>query len=249
MAEELVSIITPMYNAERFITKTIESVQAQTYQNWEMLIVDDMSVDKGAQIVQKYAGTDRRIRYIKHTRNGGVAKARNTALTEAKGRYIAFLDSDDIWKAGKLKTQIDFMRKKGAAFCFSACEVIDEQGKKTGKVRHVPAELTYKDLLKGNAIACLTVVLDREQIDDIRMLSIPHEDYAAWLDILKKGITAYGIDEVLAKYRVSNNSVSKNKLRAAKWTWDIYLKQQKLGFMRSCHCFICYLIAAIRKRY
>lgn len=248
MCDELVSIITPMYNAEKFIAKTIESVQAQTYQNWEMLIVDDVSTDQSAQIVQRYATEDSRIRYLRHEKNTGVTRARNMALKAAQGRYVAFLDSDDLWKTEKLEKQLTLMQRKNIAFCYCACEVIDENGDKTGQVRYIPETLNYQKLLKGNAIACLTVILDKEIVGNIKMPEIPHEDYAAWLDILKKGITAYGINEVLAEYRVNRHSLSGNKLRAAKWTWDIYRKQQKLGVMKSCYCFVCYIIAAVLKR-
>lgn len=248
MDRELVSVITPMYNAEKYIAQTIESVQAQTYENWEMLIVDDVSCDAGVEIVQGYMVKDPRIKYLKHEKNAGVAQARNTALKAAKGQYVAFLDSDDLWMTNKLEKQIRFMKEKKAVFCYSACEIMDEYGKSTGKVRNVPVKQQYKDLLKGNAIPCLTVILDRSQIGNVEMPVIPHEDYAAWLNILKKGITAYGMDEVLAKYRVNNHSLSGNKLQAAKWTWDIYRKQQKLGVMKSCYCFVCYIIAAVLKR-
>lgn len=249
MNGELVSIITPMYNAEKYIAQTIESVQAQTYENWEMLIVDDVSCDGSAGIVQKYMAKDARIKYLKHGKNEGAAQARNTALKAAKGRYVAFLDSDDLWMANKLEKQINFMQEQKAAFCYSACAVIDECGNFAGKVRHVPLKQQYRELLKGNSIPCLTVVLDKKRIGDIQMLAIPHEDYAAWLDILKKGITAYGINEVLAKYRVNSNSLSGNKIQAAKWTWNIYRKQQRLGIIRSSYYFVCYFIAAVRKRY
>lgn len=248
MDRELVSVITPMYNAEKYIAKTIESVQAQTYENWEMIIVDDVSTDQSAQIVQQYAAEDTRIKYLRHEKNAGVARARNTALKAAQGRYVAFLDSDDLWKNEKLEKQLLFMQSKGAAFLYTACEIIDENGNVTGKVRHVPASQNYEELLKGNAVPCLTVILDRSQIDKVEMPEIPHEDYAAWLDILKKGITAYGIDEVLAQYRVNNSSLSGNKMQAARWTWDIYRKQQKLGIMKSSYCFVCYIIAAVLKR-
>lgn len=249
MEEGLVSVITPMYNAEEFIVQAIRSVQQQTYQNWEMVVVDDVSFDKSPQIVREYAKSDGRIRYLRHEQNTGVAQARNTALQAARGRYVAFLDSDDLWTADKIEKQLRFMEDTGAAFCYGACEVIDKEGNIAGKTRHVPKSRTYQELLKGNAIPCLTVVLDRKKIPDIKMPSMPHEDYAAWLDILRTGITAHGLNDVLAKYRINDASVSANKMRAAKWTWDIYRRQQGLGLIRSCYYFMCYFVGAVRKRY
>lgn len=221
---------------------------AQTYPHWEMIIVDDVSTDGCDEIVKDYAKRDDRIKYYRQKANAGAAQARNTAIGRAQGRYIAFLDSDDLWYEKKLEKQLAYMQEKHAAFCCSSCEIIDENGKSTGKVRHVSAKRSYQDLLKGNDIPCLTVVIDRKVVDRIEMPRIPHEDYAAWLDILKTGITAYGIHEVLAKYRVNSHSLSGNKIQAAKWTWDIYRKQQRLGFFKSCHCFVHYFLAAVRKR-
>lgn len=249
MEEGLVSVVTPMYNAEKFIAKTIESVQAQTYQNWELVIVDDVSTDGSAEIVMEYAKGDSRIRYLRSESNGGVSKARNTSLEAAAGQYAAFLDSDDLWTPDKLEKQLAFMEKQGAAFCYGACRVIDQEGKPAGKTRYVPSSRSYQELLKGNVIPCLTVVIDRKQVNNIQMPDMPHEDYGAWLDILRTGITAYGLNQVLGEYRISNGSVSGNKLAAAKWTWDIYRRQQGLGLLKSCRCFGHYVIGAVRKRY
>lgn len=248
MEEKLVSIITPMYNAKAFIAETMESVLAQTYPYWEMIIVDDVSTDSCAEIVKAYAMKDSRIKYYKHQKNSGVAVARNTAIQKASGRYIAFLDSDDLWKANKLEKQLQFMKEKQVTFCYSDCEIINETGESTGKIRHVPEMQDYKKLLKGNAIPCLTVLIDRSRVSKIEMPLIPHEDYAAWLSILKTGIVAYGQNEVLAKYRVNSTSLSGNKVQAAIWTWNIYRKQEKLGIIKSIYCFICYMLAAIKKR-
>lgn len=249
MVEGLVSVVTPMYNAEKFIAETIESVQAQTYQNWEMVIVDDVSTDGSSEIVKEYAKEDSRIRYLRHERNRGVSQARNTSLQAARGQYAAFLDSDDLWMPDKLEKQLTFMKKQGAAFCYSACRVIGQDGTPAGKTRYVPLSRNYRELLKGNVIPCLTVILDRSQVKNIHMPDMPHEDYGAWLDILKTGITACGLNEVLAEYRVSGESVSGNKFAAAKWTWDIYRRQQGLGILKSCWCFGHYVVGAVRKRY
>lgn len=244
----LVSIITPLYNKEKYIEKTIQSVQAQTYTEWEMIIVDDCSSDAGAEIVKRYSEADSRIRYYKNETNMGAARSRNRAVELAKGHYIAFLDADDLWKAEKLETQISYMEQEKCAFCYSACEVVDENGNKSGKVRYVPEKVDYQLLLKGNPIPCLTVVLDRSQISQIEMKQIGHEDYVLWLDILKEKKYAHGINKILASYREYGSSLSGNKITAAKWMWHIYRKHLKLGIAESTYCFANYFGNAMRKR-
>lgn len=248
MENELVSIITPVYNAQDTIAGTIESVQAQTCGNWEMILADDCSTDNSMEIMQSYAKKDSRIRLLVQKTNQGVAQARNAAIASAKGRFVAFLDSDDLWCPDKLEKQLAFMKQKQAAFCYTACDVIDEYGKQMGKVRFVPETADYNTLLKGNYIPCLTVVIDRKTIDIPSMPSIPHEDYAVWLEILKAGHSAWGLNEVLARYRVNQHSVSSNKLKAAGWTWNIYRKNQKLSLIKSSYCFMSYLVRAVIKR-
>lgn len=248
MDEKLISIVTPVYNAQDTIAETIESVLAQTYENWEMILVDDCSTDDSGKIILDYADKDSRIRYFKQETNQGVANARNTAIGKVKGRYLAFLDSDDLWYRDKLEKQLQFMKENAVVFCYTACEIIDKYGKPTGKTRYVPPKADYEQLLKGNYIPCLTVMIDRKVVYVPKMLSIPHEDYVLWLDILKDLHVAYGINEVLAKYRVNKHSVSSNKIKAAVWTWNIYRNIEQLSFKESCYCFICYLFRAVRKR-
>lgn len=248
MSNTLISIITPMHNASATIKDTIESVLAQTYENWEIIIVDDCSTDSSAIIVEEYCKKDERVRYYLSKENVGACAARNKALELARGRYIAFLDSDDMWTVDKLEKQFEFMKNKDIAFSYTACDVIDERGKSTGQIRNVPKEVDYKTLLKGNCIPCLTVMIDREKVDYKGMPDVHHEDYAAWLDILKSGVTAYGINEVLARYRVCNSSLSGNKFKAMKWTWDIYRKHEGLGIFKSIYYFINYVIKALLKR-
>lgn len=245
---ELVSIITPMYNASRYIAHTIAAVQKQTYTNWEMIILDDLSEDDGPQIVQEYAAKDERIRYYRADEKCGVAKARNEAIQRAKGRYIAFLDSDDLWKPEKLEKQINFMKEKQSAFSFTACGVIDENGKSLNKVRHVPEQITYEELLHGNVIPCLTVIIDKEQVGEIAMPQMGHEDYATWLTIIKELPEAHGMNETLGYYRVNRNSVSSNKARAVRWTWDIYRKNQKISVVKSAYYLAGHILQAMKKR-
>lgn len=248
MENDLVSVIIPMYNSEKYIAQTIESVQAQTIKNWEIIIEDDRSTDQSAEIVDSYRKRDGRIFYYLEDKKSGVAKARNDAIYHAKGRYLAFLDSDDLWCPEKLERQLQLMLKTGASFVYSACEVIDEAGNKTGQIRRVPEQLDYNKLLHGNVIPCLTVMLDREVIGEFRMPQMGHEDYATWLTILKKIPEAYGINEPLAMYRVNRQSVSANKFRAIKWVWNVYRKNQKLPVYESLWYLTGHILQALRKR-
>lgn len=246
--DKLVSIITPLYNGGRYVKETIMSVQKQTYENWEMIIVDDGSTDDSQEIVLQIAAQDARIRYYKNEKNMGVADTRNKAIALAQGRYIAFLDSDDLWKKDKLERQISYMESKQAAFCYTACEVIDAEGNATGIQRHVPEQVSYKQLLRGNVIPCLTVVLDSTKFSSIAMPKIGHEDYATWLMLLQECECANGIDEVLASYRETGSSLSGNKLAAAGWTWKIYRSYLRLSLLESVYNFICYILQALKKR-
>lgn len=247
MVQGLVSIITPMYNAKRYIEKTIESVQRQTYQNWEMIVMDDLSEDGCTEIVKEYAAVDARIKYFCVSEKSGVAKTRNAAMQQATGQYLSFLDSDDLWQPDKLERQIVLMQEKQCAFVYGGCDVIDENGEPQNKVRHVPEHVTYEELLWGNVIPCLTVLVDREKTGDFQMPVMGHEDYATWLNVLKKVSEAYGIDSVLGSYRVNRNSVSGKKLRTIRWTWNIYRKNQKLSVYKSFLYLMGHLMQAARK--
>lgn len=244
----LVSIITPAYNAAAYIAETIESVFAQTYTNWEMLIVNDCSKDNTAEIVQSYAAKDKRIKLINLKQNSGAAVARNTAIQNAKGRYIAFLDSDDLWKKEKLQKQIEFMQQNGYAFAFTNYEHFKETKENIQNQVQVPKRLNYNQALKGNQIGCLTVMLDRKQIQNIHFTTQKHEDYILWLNILKQGITAYGMQESLALYRTGNSkSISGNKLQSALWTWRVYREIQKLSVVKSMYYMWFYVVNGLKK--
>lgn len=247
MDQGLVSIITPMHNAQKYIVQTIESVQAQTYNNWEMIIIDDCSTDESAEIVKELAKADERIHYYCNEQNIGVAQTRNRAMKMANGRFLAFLDSDDLWVPNKLERQLALMRQKQCAFIYAGCDVIDENGGELQKRRHVPEYITYEKLLWGNVIPCLTVLIDREKVSKFEMPQIGHEDYATWLTIFKEIKEAYGIDEVLGHYRVNRNSVSGNKLRTIKWTWNIYRNNQGIGPVRSVGYLFGHLLQAAKK--
>ncbi len=248
MKEKQVSVIMPVYNKEKYIEATIKSVQEQTYENWEIVIIDDCSSDASSKIIKRYVDNDERIRYYKNEKNLGAAGSRNRAIELAKGRYIAFLDSDDLWMPNKLEKQIDYMSQNEYAFCYSACNVIDTEGKPSGKIRHIPEKVDYKELLKGNVIPCLTVVLDRTKVNNIKMQKMGHEDYVLWLDLLKQCGSAYGINEVLGSYREYGNSLSSNKFTAAQWMWKIYREYEKFGVIKSAWYFVNYAVRAVLKR-
>ncbi|PWM77833.1 MAG: glycosyl transferase [Phascolarctobacterium sp.] len=246
----LVSIITPAYNAEKYIAETIESVLAQTYSNWEMLIVNDCSTDNTAKIVQSYADKDKRIKLINLTENSGAAIARNTAIQNAKGRYIAFLDSDDLWKKEKLQKQLKFMQQNGYAFTFHDFIMFNDGTlKEDGKLIKTSRCVNYIELLKGNNTGgCLAVCIDKEIVDKIFMPNEHHEDYICWLNILRKyNIQGYGLNEVLGYYRVGKKSVSSNKIKSAVWTWNVYRKVQKLSILQSIYYMCFYIMNGIRK--
>ena len=238
-----------MHNSAGTVSQTIESVQSQTYKNWEMIIVDDCSWDESVEIVERYMKDDSRIRLIRNRQNKGVAHTRNVAIKNATGRYIAFLDSDDLWRWDKLDKQLGLMRETNSAFCYGMCGVIDDTGCDLQKDRVVPRSIDYKELLKGNPIPCLTVLIDRKLVEQIEMPDIPHEDYACWLNIFGKyDISACGVQSVIADYRISRKTVSSNKIKGIIWTWNIYRKYLKLPLSKSINCFIWYAVRAVTKR-
>jgi teichuronic acid biosynthesis glycosyltransferase TuaG len=247
MNGELVSIITPAYNAARFVEPAARSAIAQTYENWEMLIVDDCSKDSTREILARLARTDPRIRPIEHERNGGPAAARNTAISNARGDYLAFLDSDDLWLPGKLESQLSFMREKKSALSFTQFRRIDEGGVKEGRLVDVPPAMRYRDLLHDTAIATSTVIVDRRIAGDFRMKSTYYDDYAAWLEILRRGHVAHGLRADLMRYRVVGQSVSRNKWKSAKMVWRVYRQVEGLSILDSALCFSSYAFRGWRK--
>ena len=243
----LISVITPAYNAERFIGEAIESVQKQTYANWEMVIVDDCSTDGTVRIVEEYRKKDPRIKLYRLEKNSGSAVARNTAMEHAKGRYIAFLDSDDRWLPEKLEKQLKFMQEKDIAFSFTTYVRMLEDGTRTRALSNTPEVVGYDDLMKRCVIGCLTVMLDRDKIGHLKMVNIrTRQDYVYWLTITKKGFLAYGLPEVLAEYRLVDNSISSNKWKAAKRNWYVFRKIEKQSLLKSIWYFAHYAILSIR---
>ena len=246
---KLVSIITPSYNSEKFINECVSSILNQKYVNWELIIVDDCSKDNSVKIIKSLAKKDNRIKPIFLEENVGAAKARNIALYNAKGKYIAFLDSDDTWMSDKLEKQIAFMHSTDAAFSFTAYQIIDESGKRILNKVKVPYQVTYHSYLKNTIIGCLTVIIDKEKIGSFEMPDIKiSEDMALWLSFLKKGYIAYGLNEELSKYRKNANSLSTHKFSDAIYVWKVYREIEKLSFFYSSWCFLNYAFNALVKR-
>lgn len=246
----LISIVTPVYNAERFIAETIKGVQAQEYTNWELLLVNDQSTDNSQFIIEEFAKEDNRIKVINLAENSGAAVARNTGIAASKGQYIAFVDSDDVWDNDKLIRQIAFMQKGGIAFSYTDFRLVDEQGSVLKEKANVPLSLDYTGLLKNTAIACSTVMIDREQIGDFRMpLVRKGQDTATWLQIMREtGIKAYGITLPLNSYRQVAGSISSDRIGALKRTWNTYYNLEKLPLPKASYYFASYVMNAILRR-
>ena len=245
---DLVSIITPNYNSEKFIKDTIESVLNQTYSNWELIIIDDVSTDNSFDIAKEYEKKDKRIKAIRLSKNSGAAIARNRGIEVAKGRFIAFLDSDDLWKKYKLEKQIKFMKENQYAFTYTGYQLIDEENNLLNKYFFPPKKVSYFDMLKTCSIGCLTAMYDTQMIGKIYMPLIKKgQDYATWLKILKKVDFAYGLEESLAIYRIRRGSISRNKFRAIKFQWKIYREVEKLGVVKSMYYMCHYIYYGIKR--
>lgn len=244
----LVSIITACYNSEKHISDMINSVLAQTYQNWELLLVDDCSTDKTLDIINTITSSESRIKVFQLTKNSGAAVARNKAIQEANGRFIAFLDSDDRWLSLKLEKQMAFMISNGYSLTHTAYEIIDEFGNISKKMIKPAEVLNYNDMLYANKIGCLTAIYDQHQLGKIEMpLLRKRQDYGLWLKILQSGIKAYGLSEVLAQYRQTENSMSSNKMDLIKWNWKLFREVQGLSVMKSMFYLLCNIGSKLKK--
>ena len=244
----MVSIIVPLYNAEKFIWETVQSVINQTYKDFELLLVDDCSTDRSLAAAE--AINDSRVRVIRQEQNAGAYAARNRGLSEAKGRYIAFLDADDKWEPTKLEDTLKFMEEKGAGFVFTGYEFADEKCVGTGKVVRVPETITYKQALSNTTIFTSTVLIDREKVADelIKMPNIKSEDTATWWQILRAGHTGYGLDKNLVKYRRSAGTLSSNKIEALRRIWNLYRKAAGLSVVSSAAHFVVWAFKAVARR-
>lgn len=246
-----VTIITPSWNSEKYIENTIRSVQNQTHQNWEMIIVDDCSIDNTVEIIERIAMNDARVKVLQQPQNGGAAKARNRSMLEGTGRFIAYLDADDIWKPDKLEKQVEFMLKNKCGFTCTSYEVIDDDGKPKNKHIHMLPEVDYVGFLTNNLLQTVGIMIDTCIVDK-KYLVMPdirrRQDAATWLQILKAGFKCYGLDEILAEYRRADNSLSSNKFKAVKGIWSLYRDIEHLSLPFSCYCFVRYAFLAVWKR-
>lgn len=237
-SEKLVSIIMPAYNCEDYILKSIESVINQIYKNWELIIIDDCSEDGTSKVVKKLQENENRIKYRKLKTNSGAAAARNEGVKLAKGEFIAFLDSDDLWKFNKLTKQVKFMEENNINFSCTSYDKIDQNGKTDKKIVHSVLRRTYKDLLKNNC-GNSTVMYNCEKLGKTYVPDIrKRNDYLMWLQILKKEKYLYGINEVLSSHRIRENSLSKNKLSLIKYHWEIYRRIEKIPYFYSIYLLV-----------
>ncbi len=244
-----VSIIIPIYNSEKYIRDTIDSALNQTYEDIEVIVVDDCSTDKSKYIVEEYIKQNKNIVYFLQDKNEGAAVARNKGISLAKGRYIAFLDSDDLWNSNKLKKQLELMNNNNAKISFTAIEMIDESGKIIKNRCDVKEIIDYKFLLKNTMIATSSVLIDRFQIGDFSMtLRRSGQDYSTWLNLMRDGTKAYGINEPLTKYRVRKNSLSANKLKSISQVWDIQRKDEGINTLSAIINVIFFILNAAKKR-
>ena len=244
----MVSIIMPAYNEARHISRSIDSVLGQTYPDWELLVLDDGSSDETPEIVKAYAQKDGRIRFYENEENMGVARTRNRGFDLAKGQWIALLDSDDIWHETKLEKQLELAEKTGADLIYCSYAMMEEKTGRRKKDYLVPETTDYKSLLKENVIGCSTVLLNRERLGEHRFdPSFFHEDFVLWLELLKSGWKAVGLQEVLTDYLVAENSRSLNKWNAAKNRWEILRKSQGLRLHRAVGAFCTYAVRGVIK--
>ena len=249
--DKLVSIIIPVYNAASYLEETINSIQEQTYSNWEAIFIDDCSSDNSYNLIKKYQKEDKRIKLIKNKTNSGAAVSRNNGIDHAEGDYLCFLDADDKWHPKKLEKQINFMQELNCEFAFTGYQFANEKCNPNGKIVSVPDKINYQQALKNTTIWTSTVMFDMGKLtkDDIYMPNIKRgQDTATWWKVLKKIEYAYGLNEVLSYYRRTNNSLSANKLTALKRTWNLYRNVEHLNILSSFYNFCWYCFNAVRRR-
>lgn len=250
----LVSIIMPLYNAEPYLVETFDSVLSQSYKNWELIVVEDCSSDASLRLAKEYENKDRRISVHPNEHNVGAAKSRNTGIEHVSGDFVAFMDADDAWLPDKLDHQLAYMRDCGLGMCFTSYETIESDGQHRNYV-HVPKSIDYDGFLKNTVICSHTIAFDLSKIP-LSLLVCPDfgdsfdfpEDMVVWLQVLKSGVPAGGLDEVLAKNRKHGGSRSANKFRAVSRTWNAYRKVEKINPVYSAYCLFWQLTHAVLKR-
>lgn len=249
MIKGLVSIITPCYNGARYISETINSVLAQTYENWEMIIIDDGSVDNSAEIVAEFCKISDKIRYVKQE-NAGSAAARNNGISLAEGQYIALLDADDLWEPEFLATQIEFMKEKNAICVCCSYRCIDENSNEILQPWICKPVITMKEMQYTSAIGCLTGLYDCEKHGKIYLkeeLKSLRDDFAYWIDIIRLEGVAYGNPQILARYRVLQNSVTGNKRKLIGKQYKFYRTYLKHGVIKSCYNLVRWGLMGLKK--
>lgn len=244
-----VSIITPCYNSCKTINETYESICKQDYTNWEWLVTNDASTDSSLNILLDLSSRDSRVRVFHNETNIGAGASRNISLANATGKYIAFIDSDDLWKRNKLSRQIEFMQENKIAFCFTPFEIINKSGIYTKKIidMNAPQQIDYFGMLSKKAtFGCSTVMIDVDQIPHFRMSTLKTgQDYATWLTILKNGAKAYLLKECLTSYRIVEGSLSRNKFKKAMRQWEIYRCVEGLPILKAMFYFCFYAYRAV----
>lgn len=249
MKKNLVSIITPMYNSEKFIKETYESIKNQTYSNWEWIVIDDNSIDNSYNLVLEFKKDDSRIKIIKNNKNLMAAKSRNKGLDLSIGEYITFIDSDDLWNKYFLEKQLRLLKKKKIDIVFSSYRRVSEDLVDNYGDYIVPDKVSYKDLLKTNYFSCLTVLYKANKFKNNRFNENlkKHEDYVMWLDLLEDGTIAYSNKEVLATYRIREKSVSRNKFKNLLYMYFIIRKIKEKSFSKTIYIMLNYIFYGIRK--
>lgn len=244
---ELISIIMPAHNAEKTLPLAVNSVLAQTYQNYELIIINDCSHDRTLALAEQYAHTDSRISVLSNAENIGVSQTRHKGVESARGEWLAFLDSDDAWTSDKLEKQMILQRQKNAKFIFTGSAFMDDQDAPINWIMHVPEKIGYRRLLKQNLVSNSSVLIQKSCYLEHEFIGNGlHEDFVCWLRLLRSGEAAYGIDEPLLIYRLSSSSKSGNKLKAAKMNWNAY-RAAGLNVLEASYYMVWYVANGLRK--
>ena len=228
---DLVSVIMPAYNCEQTVLASVESVQHQTYKNWELIIVDDCSTDNTSKICERIALVNEKIKVVRLSQNGGVANARNKAISLSKGRFIAFLDSDDLWDRNKLSTQVTLLQRTDGGLCITGYKKISHDGKSVRSAVTINPQISIHKLLKNNFVVTSSVLIDQEQYSDVNLKNVYYDDIVLWYEILASGCLCVVAQEPLVFYRLTKGSLSRNKIKSAREVCKIYRNQFKLPFI------------------
>lgn len=243
----LISIVMPAYNAEQSLPAAIESVLTQTISCWELIIVDDCSQDSTLEIANHYAAMDSRIRVLNNLKNMGASKTRHSAVQAALGEWLAFLDSDDAWAEDKLEKQVKLQKQRNARLVFTGSAFMDSDGCPIDWYLHAPEKIYYKQLLKQNLVSNSSVLVEKNTYVEYEVIGDNiHEDFACWLNMMRSGVVAYGLDEPLLIYRLSSNSKSGNKIKAAKMNWNTY-RVSGLNVFQASYYMFWYVINGLKK--